>query len=142
MYRILFILLFCTSPLFAQRANDISYIPKDNSVVISQTVGRVGIYVGGQYFTSYPYQYFYYTPYPLLNRFGGQIRVFKDVNLMVGGYVPHFGLTSTPNPMETELWVKTGLFNTITQEINPYDVVISVKVSKEFYYGLGIYLQW
>lgn len=142
MNRILLFLLVFSTPLLAQRANDITYVPTDNSVIVSQTAGMVGVYVGGQYFTSYPYPYAYTTPYSLINRFGAQIRLFKDVNLMVGGYAQNMGFSYPPNQLKPELWVKTGLFNTITQEINTYDLMVSIRVSKEFYYGLGVFIQW
>lgn len=142
MYRFLIPLLLFSTQLFGQRSNDISYIPSDNSLIVSQNAGNVGVYIGGRYYTSYPYPYTYYSPFSIMNRFGAQLRITKDINLMFGVHSENFGFSTPPGPLEPELWIKVGLFNTLTQEINPYDLVLSLKVSREINYGVGIFVQW
>lgn len=142
MKRLLILFSILSVPLFAQKANDIIYIPIDNSAIVSQTVNRVGFYVGGQYFTGYPYPYTYTTPYSLLNRFGGEVKLFNDVSLMLGGYQKNMGMSYPPNQIKPEVWVKSRIVNTISNKTNDFDVVSIIRVSQEFYYGIGIYVKW
>jgi len=142
MKHLIVIFLLISTPLFSQRANDIIYVPSDNSILISQTVNNVGFYLGGQYFTQYPYPYTYNTPYAFLNRFGAEVKMFNDVSLMVGGYSKNMGTTYPPNQIRPELWIKTRLINTLTDQTNDLDFVVLVRASHEFYYGLGLFVKW
>lgn len=142
MKRLLILFSILSTPLLAQKGNDIIYIATDNSVIVSQTVNKVGFYVGGQYFTSYPYPYAYTTPYTLLNRFGGEVKLFDDVSLMVGGYQKNMGMSYPPNQIKPEMWIKTRIANTISNRTNDLDIVSIFRVSEEFYYGIGIYVKW
>lgn len=142
MKQIFLILLFFTAPLFGQRGNDIIYVPSDNTLLVSQTSGRTGFYVGGQYFTHYPFYYNNPAPYALLNRFGIEYRMMKDISIMVGGYSKNQGIGNPPNQVRPEVWGKVRICNTLTQEINNIDVVGLVKVSQEFHYGLGVFVKW
>ena len=118
------------------------YIPTDNSVIVSQIVNKVGFYVGGQYFTSYPYPYAYTTPFTLVNRFGGEVKLLNDTGLMVGGYQKNMGMSYPPNQIKPEMWIKTRIVNTLSNRTNDFDVVGILRISEEFYYGIGIYVKW
>lgn len=142
MKQIFLILLFFTTPLFAQMGNDIMYVPSDNTLLISQTSGRTGFYLGGQYFTNYPLVYNYPASYGLLNRFGIEYRLMKDISIMVGGYSKNQGIGNPPNQIRPEVWGKIRIFNTLTNKVNNVDVVGLVKVSQEFNYGLGVFVKW
>jgi hypothetical protein len=142
MKRLLILFFILSTPLLAQRGNDIIYVVNDNSIIVSQTVDRVGFYVGGQYFTSYPFPYSYNQPYSFLNRFGGEVKLFDDISLMVGGYQKNMGFSYPPNQISPELWIKARVVNTITDRTNDLDLTTIVRVSEEFYYGIGIYVKW
>jgi len=68
--------------------------------------------------------------------------MFDDVSLMVGGYSKNMGTTYPPNQIRPELWIKTRLINTLTNQTNDLDLVVLVRVSEEFYYGLGLFVKW
>jgi hypothetical protein len=142
MKKLLIVLSLIVTPLFAQRGNDLMYIPTDNSILVSQTVNKVGFYVGGQYLTGYPFPYTYITPFALMNRFGVDVKLMNDVSLMVGGYQKNMGMSYPPNQINPEVWIKTRMVNTITDKSNDIDLVGSVRVSQEFYYGLGLFVKW
>jgi hypothetical protein len=61
---------------------------------------------------------------------------------MVGGYQKNMGMSYPPNQINPEVWIKTRMVNTITDKSNDIDLVGSVRVSREFYYGLGLFVKW
>lgn len=130
--------LFITSVLRGQSvASDVIYVYNDNSCVVTITQNIVGLYVGGKILTSQPNPYTYNTPFVLVTRLGADIRISKDVSIMVGNRMPYgFQLIE----VAPEIFVKIRLVNTIKQTKNNFDLTLMSGYSNGFMVGMGICL--
>lgn len=114
------------------------YVPQDFSVVaIYKPNEKAGFYVGGRYMFSIPAQYTYTTPYAFVNRFGVDVSIKRGVSLLGGGYFtdPPSFINTTFQP---EMWVRINFIHLLTGKESDLDLTGSIRISKEFYYGLGL----
>jgi hypothetical protein len=138
MKQILILLTFLISITAKSQSSAIVYVPIDYSVIgIYKPNQKTGFYLGGRYVFSVPAQYSYTTPYSYVNRFGVDVSLKRGTSLMGGGC-----FTEAPSFINTkfipELWVKSNLVQLFTNKDKDLDLTLMARISKEFYYGLGL----
>jgi hypothetical protein len=138
MKQILILLTFLISITAKSQSSAIVYVPIDYSVIgIYKPNQKTGFYLGGRYVFSVPAQYSYTTPYSYVNRFGVDVSLKCGTSLMGGGC-----FTDAPSFINTkfipELWVRSNLVQLFTNKDKDLDLTLMARISKEFYYGLGL----
>ena len=135
---ILLILLFFSFEVKSQSvASDVVFVYNDNSCLVTLTHEIVGIYVGGRIITSWSNPYTYDTPFAQVTRIGADIKIFKDVSVLVGNKMPWGFYQIEISP---EVFVKMRLVNTIKQTRNKFDLTLMTGYSDGLMIGMGICL--